>query len=81
MVSKYLCVAKFMILIEIFLLFVTIFCYFWLKNVLVGAFFILYVVVVITGAIGLFFSIVLLLKFKKKVKKTFKTFALKQDIF
>ncbi len=54
--------AKLMVFIEVFLLVFTFFCYFWLKNILVGIYFVAIIICALSTILGLILSIIYLFK-------------------
>ena len=56
--------AKRIVILQIGLLPFTIFIYLWLKNVLIGFYFILFIVIIVSWIITLFISVILLKKSK-----------------
>jgi len=59
-------IAKLITLIELIVLFLLILSYFWLKNVLVGAFLILFFIGIMSCLIGLIYSYIFLHRSKKE---------------
>ena len=59
-------IAKLIALIELIVLFLLILSYFWLKNVLVGAFLILFFIGIMSCLIGLIYSYIFLHRSKKE---------------
>ncbi|MHA1491509.1 MAG: hypothetical protein ACTSRI_17880 [Promethearchaeota archaeon] len=67
--SKYLQLAKKIILLDLVLSFFIVMSYFWLKNVLIGVFFIFFIACAFSWLTSLIISIVLYWYSKKELSK------------